>query len=64
MLKRDDRDNSIFAIDDDHFVADHEVAVAAPLPRVNGAPMTRAVLGTAMPALMEKLTLLTVVPSL
>lgn len=30
-LKRDDRNNSIFAIDDDHLVADHEVAVAAPL---------------------------------
>jgi hypothetical protein len=30
-LKRDDRNNSIIAIDDDHLVADHEVAVAAPL---------------------------------
>jgi putative tryptophan/tyrosine transport system substrate-binding protein len=30
-LKRDDRNNSIIAIDDNHVVADHEVAVAAPL---------------------------------
>src|SRR6266508_3531583 len=30
-LKRDDRNNSIIAVDDNHLVADHEVAVAAPL---------------------------------
>ena len=30
-LKRDDRNNSIIAIDDDHLVAGHEVALTAPL---------------------------------
>jgi hypothetical protein len=47
-----------FFIDDDHLVADHEVAVAAHCTRVGGTAMTRTVLGTAVPTLMEKLTLL------
>ena len=57
-LKRDDRNNSIFAIDDDHLVADHEVAAAAPLHEGRRDRNDAHVLDTAVPTLMEKLTLL------